>query len=43
MGLGNTRTLPDLFAAAELKLGFDEKHLQSLIGEVEVAMSEIKN
>jgi len=43
MGLGNTRTLPDLFAAAELKLGFDEKHLQSLIGEVEIAMSEIKN
>ncbi len=43
MELGNTKTLPDLFAAAELKLGFDEKHLQSLIGEVEVAMSEIKN
>ncbi|MDB3871766.1 M3 family oligoendopeptidase [Euryarchaeota archaeon] len=43
MELGNTKTLPDLFAAAELKLGFDEKHLQSLIGEVEDAMSEIKN
>ena len=43
MELGNTKTLPDLFAAAELKLGFDEKHLQSLIGEVEIAMSEIKN
>ena len=42
MELGNTKTLPDLFAAAELKLGFDEKHLQSLIAEVEIAMSEIK-
>jgi len=34
--------LPDLFAAAELKLGFDEKHLNSLIEEVKVAMSEMK-
>ena len=42
MELGNTKTLPDLFAAAELKLGFDEKHLQSLIAEVEIAMTEIK-
>ena len=42
MELGNTKTLPDLFAAAELKLGFDEKHLNSLIKEVKVAMSEIK-
>jgi oligoendopeptidase F len=43
MKLGNTKTLPDLFAAAELKLGFDEEHLYSLINEVETAMSEIKN
>ncbi len=42
MKLGNTRTLPDLFAAAELRLGFDEEHLHSLINEVEIAMSEIK-
>ena len=41
MELGNTKTLPDLFAAAELKLGFDEKHLNSLIKEVKIAMSEI--
>jgi hypothetical protein len=32
-----------LFAAAELELGFDAEHLNSLIGEVEIAMSEIKN
>ena len=43
MELGNTKTLPDLFAAAELELGFDAEHLNSLIGEVESAMSEIKN
>ena len=42
MKLGNTKTLPDLFAAAELKLGFDENHLNSLINEVKIAMSEIK-
>ena len=41
MELGNTKTLPDLFAAAELKLGFDEKHLNSLIKEVKIAMSEM--
>ena len=41
MELGNTKTLPDLFAAAELKLGFDEKHLNSLIQEVKIAMSEM--
>ena len=41
MELGNTKTLPDLFAAAELKLGFDEKHLNSLINEVKIAMSEM--
>ena len=43
MELGNTKTLPDLFAAAELELGFDAEHLNSLISEVEIAMSEIKN
>ena len=43
MKLGNTKTLPDLFAAAELKLGFDEEHLYSLINEVEIAMSEIQH
>ena len=43
MKLGNTKTLPDLFEAAELKLGFDEKHLNSLINEVEIAMSEINS
>ena len=42
MKLGNTKTLPDLFAAAELELGFDENHLNSLISEVKIAMSEIK-
>ena len=42
MELGNTKTLPDLFAAAELELGFDEKHLGSLIKEVNIAMSEMK-
>ena len=42
MELGNTKTLPDLFAAAELKLGFDEKHLNSLIQEVKIAMSEMR-
>ena len=43
MELGNTKTLPDLFEAAELKLGFDQKHLNSLINEVEIAMSEINS
>ena len=42
MKLGNTKTLPDLFAAAELELGFDEEHLNSLITEVRVAMSELQ-
>tara|TARA_B110000003_G_scaffold152338_1_gene153031 strand:+ start:202 stop:1905 length:1704 start_codon:yes stop_codon:yes gene_type:complete len=43
MKLGNTKILPDLFEAAELELGFDSEHLSSLISEVEIAMSEIKN
>jgi oligoendopeptidase F len=42
MSLGNTRTLPDLFSAAGLTLGFDEAHLASLIGEVDEAMVGIK-
>jgi len=41
MSLGNTRTLPRLFSAAGLTLGFDEAHLASLITEVGEAMSEI--
>jgi len=42
MKLGNTRTLPDLFGAAGLTLGFGEKHLNTLIEEVTVSMSELK-
>ena len=41
MALGNTRTLPDLFSAADLKLGFDEGHFMSLMGTVETALSEL--
>ena len=41
MSLGNTRTLPDLFSAADLKLGFDEGHFMSLMGTVETALSEL--
>lgn len=42
MKLGNTKILPELFAAAELKLGFDEKHVDSLINEVKTAMAEVR-
>lgn len=42
MKLGNTKILPELFAAAELKLGFDEKHVDSLINEVKTAMVEVR-
>jgi len=42
MKLGNTKILPELFAAAELKLGFDEKHVDSLINEVKIAMTEVR-
>ena len=42
MKLGNTKILPELFAAAELKLGFDEKHVDSLINEVKAAMAEVR-
>ena len=42
MKLGNTKILPELFAAAELKLEFDEKHVDSLINEVKTAMAEVR-
>jgi len=41
MSLGNTRTLPDLFSAADLELGFNEGHFMSLMGTVETASSEL--
>ena len=41
MRLGNTRTLPDLLSAADIKLGFDERHFTSLMGDVEEALSEL--
>ena len=41
MSLGNTRTLPDLFSAADLELGFSEGHFMSLMGTVETALSEL--
>ena len=41
MRLGNTKTLPELFTAADIELGFSEKHLSSLIQEVRTAMSEL--
>ena len=41
MSLGNTRTLPDLFSAADLQLGFSEGHFMSLMGTVETALSEL--
>ena len=41
MRLGNTKTLPELFTAADIKLEFDERHLSSLIQEVRTAMSEL--
>ena len=41
MTLGNTQSLPDLFSAAGLKLGFDEGHVSSLLDEVGVVLSEL--
>jgi len=41
MSLGNTRTLPELFSAADLELGFDEGHFMSLLETVETALSEL--
>lgn len=41
MSLGNTKSLPELFSAADLKLGFDEGHFQSLMDTVESSLSEL--
>ena len=41
MSLGNTRTLPELFSAADLELGFDEGHFMSLLETVETALSDL--
>ena len=41
MSLGNTRTLPELFSAADLELGFNESHFMALMGTVETALSEL--
>ena len=41
MSLGNTKTLPELFEAADLKLGFDEGHFLSLLGMGESELSEL--
>ena len=41
MSLGNTRTLPELFLAADLELGFNEGHFMTLMGTVETALSEL--
>jgi|TARA_B100001113_G_scaffold139111_1_gene114109 oligoendopeptidase F len=41
MTLGNTRTLPELFAAADLELGFNEGHFMSLMDTVGTALSEL--
>jgi len=41
MTLGNTRSLPELFSAAGLKLGFDEGHVSSLLDVVDEALSEL--
>jgi oligoendopeptidase F len=41
MTLGNTRSLPDLFSAAGLNLGFDVNHVGSLMGELNEALSGI--
>ncbi|NDF36309.1 MAG: M3 family oligoendopeptidase [Euryarchaeota archaeon] len=38
MMLGNTRSLPDLFQAADIKLGFDEHHIGSLVDKINSAL-----
>ncbi len=38
--LGNTRTLPELFKAADLEFRFDESHISSLIDTIEIALTE---
>ena len=40
MSLGNTKTLPDLFSAADLKLEFSESHFQTLMSSVEGALTD---
>ena len=41
MTLGNTKSLPELFSAADLNLGFSESHLSPLIDEIGMAMQEL--
>ena len=41
MALGNTKTLPELFSAANIELGFGKEHVGSLISEVKNAMAEL--
>ena len=41
MTLGNTKSLPELFSAAGLKLGFDEGHFSSLLEEVDSALERL--
>ena len=38
MMLGNTRNVPDLFEAAEIKLSFDEEHIGRLVNHVNSAL-----
>ena len=38
MMLGNTRNLPDLFEAADIKLSFDEEHIGRLVNHVSSAL-----
>ena len=38
MILGNTRNLPDLFEAADIKLSFDEEHIGRLVNHVSSAL-----
>ena len=40
MSLGNTKTLPELFSAADLKLEFSESHFQTLMSSVEGALTD---
>ena len=42
MKLGNTRTLPELFSSADLKLGFDEGHFLSLMASEEATLAELQ-
>tara|TARA_B100000945_G_scaffold319664_1_gene327412 strand:+ start:475 stop:2193 length:1719 start_codon:yes stop_codon:yes gene_type:complete len=40
MSLGNTKTLPELFLAADIKLEFHESHFQMLMSSVEEALTD---